>query len=146
MIAPFEPHHLLELELQPGQRVDAATVNHAETLAQSLVSGSVFHAGKLAACGGVFELWRGRAMAWAALSADAGPALVEITRHVLRGLNASPFRRVELYARLDFAPSMRWAKLLGFQFESIMRAGAPDGADLAVYARVRKRAVDVLGV
>lgn len=138
-IVPFEPDHLKLLLLQPSQAMMQSTLTNAE-YAQSL-----FHAGPaysavqgdaVFACGGLIPQWQGRAIAWALISAEAGPHFITITKAVRRALDLHPFRRVETAVRHDFPQGHRWAAMLGFKPEGLMRSYTPDGHDCDLYAKV----------
>lgn len=88
-------------------------------------------------CGGLVEMWPGRAYAWTVLSEDAAPHLLALTRGIRSLLDAAPFARVEMAVVADFKEGRRWAQLLGFVCEtpSPMRNYFPDGRDAYLYAR-----------
>lgn len=135
VIVPFKAEHLLGLRLQPAQvsaplvtAEQAAGLGHAYT---ALVDD------RPVACAGLYELWPGRALAWAYVGVDAGHEFIAITRAVRRHLEAASWRRVEAYVDAGFENGHRWVKALGFGFDGLLRGFMPDGRDMALYSRVR---------
>jgi len=45
-------------------------------------------------------------------------------------------RRAQMTVRCDFPEGFRWAELLGFQKEGVMRQYGPDGSDYAMFGRI----------
>lgn len=136
-LAPFDPSHLDGLEAQEAQRgtFPAGDPAYALSLIKAGPCWSVFVGGRVVACGGLCAQWEGRAVAWAIIS--EGAPLVAVTRsaiHVL-GLPGIP-RRVECFVDVSFQEGIRWAEMLGFQREGLMRAFSPDGRDHLLFARV----------
>jgi RimJ/RimL family protein N-acetyltransferase len=77
--------------------------------------------GEPIACAGFQECWEGRAIAWAILGETAGRHMRALTRAVRRALERHPAERIEAQALVGFAPAMRWARLLGFVPEGVLR-------------------------
>jgi hypothetical protein len=88
------------------------------------------------ASAGFYQQWEGRAIVWALLSADAGRHFIRIHRAVLRAFSLHPYRRIETAVLDGFEEGYRWAEMLGFWREGLMRAYCPDGTDAHLYARV----------
>lgn len=138
-LVPFEPAHVVSLapRLQPSQ---AGFPGLSPAYGQDLLAGgpcwSLLGAvGLPAACGGLFLQWEGRAIAWAFLAADA--PMLAATREAARVLDGCGFRRVECWVEVDFEAGHRWARMLGFEREGLMRSFSPDGRDHILYARIR---------
>lgn len=94
--------------------------------------------GQVMAMAGVIPQWSNRAIAWAMLSKHSGPHFIEIHRAVRKFLIHCPFIRVEAQVDVGFPEANRWMNMLGFELEGYMRAYRPDGADMLLYARVRR--------
>lgn len=137
--------------LQPGQRSENIhSFDQWERVADAAARGSdpaftgVRRAdGELLGAAGLMPLWRGRASAWALLSASIQRAdMIPIHRAILwflnvhQGLSDSRFRRIETTVRQDWPQAHRWARMLGFQQEGILRCFDIEGHDYAMYARV----------
>lgn len=136
-IVPFVPEHLESMDVQHAQRGTFPEGSRAYAL--SLMRGgpcwSVIIYGRVVACGGLFVPWEGRGIAWAIISSDA--PFVTLTRAVLRVLAMPGIpRRVECFVDVHFQQGMRWAEMLGFQREGLMRSFTPDGRDHVLFARV----------
>jgi len=124
LIIPYAPHHLHQLALQPHQQhLGVALREHgwAEQVRDAGPCWTVLVDEKPIACGGFQECWEGRAIAWAILGEKAGRHMLELTRAVRRGLQDHPAERIEAQALVGFAPATRWARLLGFMPETLLR-------------------------
>ena len=125
----FEPHHLALIRPQEAQR-------HEMTDAPVGRAWTVVHDGLPMMCGGLVELWPGRAYAWALLDRDAGPVMLPMTRAIRSLLDRSGFRRIEMAVDVGFDPGRRWAVLLGFELEATARRYMPHGGDAWIYVRL----------
>lgn len=135
VIVPFHAEHLAGLRLQAAQAsAPLVTPEQAERLGHAYTA---LIDGEPVACAGLYELWPGRALAWAYMGAGCGREFLALHRTVRRHLEAATWRRVEAYVEVGFANGHRWVKALGFQFDGLLRGFMPDGADMALYSRVR---------
>lgn len=92
---------------------------------------------ELLGIGGAYEVWRGRAVAWALLSrAIGGPRMVGVHRAVERWLAVAPYPRIEIHTDVRHPAAGRWAGALGFEREGTMRKFF-NGLDFDLYARTR---------
>lgn len=91
-------------------------------------------------CGGLFEAWPGRWIAWTWIgdvpfSARAFVALS--CRHAIEAAIAEHgARRIEAHARWDVPWARRFLERLGFALEGRAVGFGPDGADYASYALI----------
>lgn len=136
-LVAFLPEHLSALALQPAQEGTADVMDEAYAL--GLAAGgpawTLFgRDGRPLACGGLYGVWTGRAIAWALLSPLA--PMVAVTRAARVMLGGSGVRRVECFVDVDFPQGHRWATMLGFRPEGVMRAFCPRGRDHTLYARI----------
>ena len=138
-LIPFSPWHLLRIQpsLQPQQAGFKGLESKA--YADSLRSGGPCWTladdwARPVACGGLFTQWDGRAIAWAFLTSHV--PMLEATRRAREVLDMAGVRRVECWVDVDFKAGHRWAKLLGFEREGLMRSFCPDGRDNVLYARI----------
>lgn len=138
-IVPFKAEHLDELIVQPAQRhLDGWVANANYKALEGPHAFSIFNEDKCVFCGGVAEIWPGRAQAWSVMAQDAGKIMARITRSTRRLMDLVPWRRIEITVDCEFPQGHRWARLLGFHLEcERMTAYTPDGRDAALYARVR---------
>ena len=93
--------------------------------------------GEILGIAGLIVQWENRATAWALVSAGAGKRFVRIHAAVKRFLDVAPFRRIEASVDVGFIEGMRWMEMLGFEYEGLMVAYRPDGADMLLYARIK---------
>jgi hypothetical protein len=138
-VQPFKPADLEELSLQPSQEFLANFLVRPGYGQELVDAGPCYtgrHNGKIVCCAGVVNLWEGRASAWALLSADAGKCMRALHREVGRFLDGCDVKRVEAYVYPDFAAGHRWARMLGFKYEGLMRA-FQHGVDMDMYARIK---------
>lgn len=139
MITRYNPADLDEIEVQPMQTVERITPEHAIALQCNEAFTARSDDGEILICAGALELWEGRALCWALLSAHAGPHMLEITRAVKRYLRIAPFHRLEVYVDSCFGPALRWAHMLGFQLETPqpMRGFLARDRNAYMFSRVR---------
>lgn len=95
--------------------------------------------GNVVGIGGIQEMWPGRGLAWALMSPAINPReFVRITnkvRLVLEQAHRETFRRIEASVDVGFDNGHRWARLLGFESEGLLRKFSPEGRDHIGYAR-----------
>lgn len=140
IIRPFEPDDIENLILQPAQdylRPMVSGKGYGEALAQGEAWTGIDD-GRIVACGGVCPLHGYMGNAWAMIAADLKNGFLIVHRVAERVLSSYPAQRIEAHIDCDFENGHRWAKVLGFELESLrMRKFTPDGRDVALYARVR---------
>ncbi|WP_395017728.1 hypothetical protein [Dongia sp.] len=124
LIVPYAPHHLHRLALQPHQEhlgVALREQGWAERVSDAGPCWTALGDQEPIACGGFQECWEGRAIAWAILGETAGRHMLALTRAVRRRLDRHPAKRIEAQALIGFVPAARWAGLLGFAGECVLR-------------------------
>lgn len=134
-LVDFEQHHRDALLVQERQR-------HELKDAPDYPLGQAWAAlvGNHPICiGGLTEIWRDRAYAWALVGRDVGPHMVALTRAIRFQLGAAPFARIEMVVERDFRAAARWADALGFQLETPepLRRFLPNGRDAWIYSRIK---------
>ncbi len=138
-IIPFAAGHLDLLALQGGQSYLVPLIDGGYAAALERM-GPAFTAvadGRVVGVAGVAPQWRGRAVAWALLSECGPPVFLAVHRAALRFFALQGYRRIEAGVDVRFTAAQRWARLLGFEREGLMRGYGPDGHDAYLYARVR---------
>jgi hypothetical protein len=139
-VLPMTPEHPRLLLIQQGQpwaRELVSQDGYCESLA---TAGPAFVAeadGKPVACFGVVERHPNVCHAWGILDTDSGRHMLGLTRAVRQWLETAPYHRIDIAVAREFDAGHRWALLLGFTFEGMMRRYLPAGGDAALYARVR---------
>lgn len=96
------------------------------------------HNGEIIAMGGLIPMWENRALAWTLISENAGKHFKAVHKAVQSFLIHTPYRRIEANVDVGFKAGHRWMKMLGFEVEGLMKAYKPDGADMFLYARIRR--------
>ncbi len=126
--AQFELHDLIRKEGYGKALADAGPAYTATTVAED---GSEL----IVACIGVVPQWEGYQRAWALLSGDAGRCMVSLSRGISRWLRFHNEGRIDTAIDCTFEASIRWADMLGFQREGVMR-NYKDGRDFYLYSKV----------
>jgi hypothetical protein len=96
---------------------------------------------KVVGASGFVPQWEGRMIAWALLSPKipkmawvqiARKTKLEMVKHLANGT-----RRIEATVPVGFDQGIRYAELLGFKREALMKSYQPDGSDAYLFACVR---------
>jgi len=136
-VIPFKAEHLEGFKLQPMQSVSQQYCNKEFGQAlEQLNSWSGIVNNKIVACAGVVEQWKGRGIAWAFLSIEAGAHMNKIHRAVKRYLDMADQQRIEAAVDCNFNAGIRWIEMLGFKLEGKM-SKYEFGKDYYLYARVK---------
>lgn len=139
-IEVLRPHHLQAIEAQPAQRLWQGMGTDYESICSN-DGYAVLMDGRPVIAGGVIEMHQGRGLLWCVMAQDAGRVLRRLTRLVqlyISLLTSVQYHRLELTTQADFKPANRWAALLGFNNEGLMRGYGPDKKDHYLWARVRE--------
>jgi len=138
-IIPFEPGHIWQVRLQSVQVValGEVTPQYAQLLAASGPAVSAIEDGILLGCCGVAATPYTGGILWGFVGTDCGPRMLKVHRGVSRFIDSVRHRRIEATVLAGFEPGCRWMKLLGFEFEGVMRKYGSDGSDYLRYAKVR---------
>lgn len=130
-IEPFRIEDIDRLKNFGGQEY-LVSLTERDRFAEGLKGGNHYslHTAddRLIACIGFAPVHRWRCTAWALLSSGEPHLFAAIHVVARRLLREQPWRRVETYVDPDFAPAMRWVKLLGFEMEHPFKPFfCPDG-------------------
>ena len=139
-VVSFNAKYLRAMVLQDAQQFMSNLVfddEYCEQLAAAGPAHTVLVGDKPIMCAGVAEMWANRYAAWAWVSKDAGRHMVGLTRIVDDYLNTRPYKRIEAYVDARFPQGHRWAKMLNFEFEGLMRSFGTQGQDMAMYSRIQ---------
>lgn len=89
---------------------------------------------------GVFEVYKGRAIVFSFISKSAGKCLFSVLKSLKRliedGLKKTGTDRLEMEVMSGFKHGERFAEMLGFECEGVMRKYYK-GKDYKLYARIR---------
>ena len=125
---------LREVTPQPMQGAFRVERLHEESIDQALtfwVDG--FPEGVV----GLQEVAPGVAQGWAVLSERALEHPVRLTREILRQLDRLPHRRIQILVYETHGKALRWARVLGFEVEGLLRRLGPEGQSYWVMGRLR---------
>lgn len=141
-IRPFVPADVLEFTVQPEQAIEAPSGADAIALALLSVTADPVAAecadGRVRLIGGISGT--GFSVALIALFADdAGPWMLGIVRAVRAWLDECRAHRIAMEVRADFKAGRRFAELLGFEAEGLMRARGPNREDYMLFARIAEQ-------
>lgn len=134
----FTAEHLRYLSPQAGQRYDHAILlntQYAEIVSNNFgLSG--WEGSRCVGAAGVVPIFAHRAVAWAILSNDAAPYMLQIVRKARSYLAMTHYQRIEIAVRADFEEGHRFARLIGMQLETPepMRKHGANGEDEMMYA------------
>lgn len=135
-VVPFRAVHYGWLVSRPGFGALDFEVND-DILAYLEKSGKWFTGvvdGDPIAIAGVLTQWKGRHVTHAILGVDTGPHMLWITRATLKVLGGLE-GRIEMTVRQDFKMGHRWAAMLGFEREALMKRYGPEREDHMLYVR-----------
>lgn len=142
-VRAFVPQDLYALSLQTRQ-VQLHDLIRGEGYAEALAEAgpaytatTVSESGDelIVACIGTIPQWKGYQRAWALLSGDAGRCMVPLTRRISRWLRFHNEGRIDTAVDCTFEAAIRWAEMLGFRQEGIMRKYR-NGQDFYLYSKV----------
>ena len=138
-VRPYRPGDYDHLRLRPqdsyGESAKAATRLMCE-IGNTLVAE---HDGIPIAIWGIVKLWKGVAHVWTAIGEDARGHGIVLTKTIEITLRdyciANKIIRCEAYIKPEITENVKWAKLLGFEYECTHCHSSPTGGDLDIYAR-----------
>lgn len=138
-IRAFQPADMLGFAVQPEQRGEAPEAPDDIALALMRLCPAPVAAecgdGTVRLIGGI--IGEGYSVGLIALfDAAAGPWMLGIVRAVRAWLNECEAHRIAMEVRADFRPGCRFAELLGFEAEGLMRARGPNREDYMLFARI----------
>lgn len=136
--ARCHPEHIALIEPQAVQSLDARALQapDAAELISSSISLSAWFEHRCIAAAGIIDMWTGRSTAWALFAPGAAQHMWAITRKVRFVLDRYPARRIEMTVVTEHEKGHRWAEMLGFEREALMKAYLPDGRDVVQYVRL----------
>jgi hypothetical protein len=143
MLEQLHPKHfntmVLQGNLQESQSVfSEAMENEAYQMQLCAHPGyAATHQGVVLAMGGVMPFWQGRVFGWMLMGDNLGRRMAVVHRYVSRFLDEQDADRIETVVLDGFDAGHRWAQMLGFEWEGLMKKWGADGCDYHLYARVR---------
>ena len=142
----FKPSDAKEISIQPMQVVDQRLFGcwsdkEWESYGpEASPSMSGLRDDRIIFCCGVIPQWIGRAIVWALLADSVSRYdMIWIHRQVQWMLDTqieNGYCRIEAHIHEPFAAAHRWARMLHFESEGLMRKYDPEGRDMRLYARI----------
>lgn len=145
IVRPYEPGHLLALDLRDYERGFLAEVSDLRAYAEILRHGVAFTLwdGHPVGCFGILRIKPGVGEGWLCLSTalpigKPGRAWAEAARLIERQLDRemARFHRVQVALPIRFLPGHKLVERLGFEPEAVMRKFGADGSDFTSFARI----------
>jgi hypothetical protein len=142
-IRTYRPEDLLQIELQQAQWGEAAAIT--EELANGLSQIGPAYTGRddgdrILGCFGLWMRHHGVSEAWGFLAQGcSGAELLAITRAIGSFLDRRTDHRISTFTVSNWRPGQRWLRMLGFEFEGVMRRYTPNGCDCDLYSRAGGR-------
>ncbi len=144
-IVPYKPEHAHEIlsgRLNDG--VPETTYQFGHNADILCVDGQSFTGiinGYVVACGGISPLWPGVGEGWVLASHKIHENKFSVVRAVYDILgdlmDDHDYWRIQGSTLADWTQGIRFARLLGFENEGLMKAYGPDGSDYIRHARVK---------
>lgn len=141
IVRPWEKGDTARIDIQEAQAYMGTMTNLDMDFTDLSKQGFAWtgeHDGQIMGVAGLLPQWENRAIAWAVLSKHAGSHFTHIHKAVYKYLVHAPFCRIEAHVDVGFENGVRWMKMLGFEMEGYLKAFRPDGADMLLFARIRK--------
>lgn len=129
ILVPFDLDHIRKITPQDAQK--------SADLSGEWISGPAWTAmdgDRIAAVGGFLMQWDGRFLAWAIIAKGAN--MRKLTRIAKTKIDAFDVRRIEATIDVGFRQAIKWAEMLGFEFEGVLRCAGLNGEDFAMYSKV----------
>jgi hypothetical protein len=136
--ATLEHFHAIRAPAPQAEQLAAAPAWHRTALIDEGAR-AIVDADGVWFLGGTIDTGEGRADCWSLVSLECRHRFVAVHRLARAFLDqkAREYRRLELRADLRCPNADRWALLLGFDFECVLRRYYPD-SDAHLFARIRR--------
>ena len=137
-LVAFHHRHVQFLDIQHGA-LDFTNIVDDEFLEMAGLSQAYTGLvnGRPVFCYGLYELWKGRAIAWALMDKTVKQHAKSVHRSALWVLNNSGLRRIEATVDPGYPMAIRWLEHLGFKYECTFKAYTPAGDDMLSYVRLK---------
>lgn len=143
-IVPFHWAHPYAMDLREfDKRAFDNIPNYQDMLKAFQAEGGACTAlwrGKIVACLGCNNMWPGVSEAWMITSIEFPNISVTVTRAAIRYFNKiaieHKLKRLQITVDVENELAMRWAKMLKFTPEGVMRKYGAGGTDHMMFARI----------
>lgn len=134
MLIDFTIDHLMKMRASQLVGIDLSIYTHVDGPAKTLVLGS-----DIVGCGGIHKLWNGVGEAWLILGDEAlkHPIMVafcsaRIFRDIVNG-----FHRIQAHVLEGFDRGIKFAEMMGFEHEGLMKQFGPNRENYHRYVILR---------
>lgn len=132
---PYAAHHLSKMKLK---EVHSSEVGLDVPL--NAFATTFFYGDDPVAIFGASQLFRGVFHVWAFLTEDVKKHPIAFHREVVKLIDwwfkNAQLRRMQMSVKVGFSEGSKWASLLGFVPEGVMKNYGPDGSDYLLFARI----------
>jgi len=137
----YLPEHLFALKPQKAQSFISDYLKESPEYAHLIddMAYTLMVDDEVIFCGGLLHMHEGVGEVWTVIGENFKQYSLSITRHVITFLHnaeALGYRRLQTTVASGFPEAARWAGLLGFESEGLMRKYTPAGEDCFMYARI----------
>jgi hypothetical protein len=138
MMKQLNPSDVTALEVQPAQEFYKGYLTEEALSHLQGDNFTYFENGIPKAIVGMQEHWSGRALVWALIgNVDSWIRLHKETKAIMEEYAIKrDILRLEMTVEVGFDESERWALMLGFKEESVMKHFGPDGKDHKMMVRI----------
>lgn len=140
-IAELEPWHVEAIDVQDAQAPEEWALGYQRSKVIELrhlgPAFAVVEDGRVLGIGGLAEEHSHKATAWALFAEGKGPAMVAITRAIMRVIAVCDYDRIDMIVRSGFDRACHFAELLGFTKEAELRRFGEDGSDFLIFVRFK---------
>lgn len=136
-VRPYKKGDVYEMPVHPGDRMGGEPESNMNDLAVTLL---LEH--QPVACVGIVIVSQGVGHAWSYMTSGLGECKIELIKLIRREIpiimRNVGIHRLQVTIQAHMYNNVRFAELLGFREEGILRAAAPNKVDLRMMAIVRK--------
>ena len=146
IFVPFHWAHPLHMDLRPFERAHFDDVPDYVERLKTFEGYTAMHAGEMACCFGVNELWPGVAEAWMLTTNLVERNPISLTRGAIRYFNHiaidKQLHRLQITVDTRNTLAIHWAKMLKFKTEGVMQYYGPNQNDYVMFARYYGRSIE----
>ena len=138
MMKPLNPSDVRLLEVQPAQEYYKGHLTEDVLCQLQGDNFTYWEDGRPKALIGMQHQWKGRAIVWALIGdVKSWIRFHRETKGIMKEyISKRGILRLEMTTEVGFIESERWARMLGFKEESILRKYGPDGKDHKMMVRL----------
>lgn len=134
VLLSMQPSQFLELGVDHRQ----FTMEEGHWLSAGGRAWTAHRGSRIVGIAGFRELFKGHALAWAALSEDVGADHLACTRFARWEIAAAPYRRIEALIDAENERAAAWAKLVGLEPVARLEGYGAGGEPAILFERVKQ--------